>query len=207
MTITMLDQRNDARVGLDAETVKSRSSVKSAPGRSAAAPSLSVAASRRDWTPAALRSRDGGSRYSNAWTKHGRHSNPPTTDEDQWMHIVRIVAREIANLYGTTLAPPVAQCATMERPELRSVNLGLTPRQVDVLALMMQGNSNKDICRALDLAQATVKNHVTAILKAFKVTNRTQAVIAVGRLVSYRASGQGAEPYPCRPALLRPEQG
>jgi DNA-binding NarL/FixJ family response regulator len=61
-------------------------------------------------------------------------------------------------------------------------DLGLTDRQVDVLALMMQGKSNKAICRALDLAEPTVKNHVTAILKALKVTNRTEAVIAVGAL-------------------------
>jgi DNA-binding NarL/FixJ family response regulator len=57
--------------------------------------------------------------------------------------------------------------------------LGLTERQIDVLALMMQGKSNKAVCRELDLAEATVKNHVTAILKALKVTNRTEAVIAV----------------------------
>jgi DNA-binding NarL/FixJ family response regulator len=61
-------------------------------------------------------------------------------------------------------------------------NLGLTDRQVDVLALMMQGKSNKAICRVLDLAEPTVKNHVTAILKALKVSNRTEAVIAVGAL-------------------------
>ena len=53
---------------------------------------------------------------------------------------------------------------------------------MDVLALMMQGKSNKAICRTLDLAEPTVKNHVTAILKALKVTNRTEAVIAVGAL-------------------------
>ena len=47
---------------------------------------------------------------------------------------------------------------------------------------MMQGKSNKAICRTLDLAEPTVKNHVTAILKALKVTNRTEAVIAVGAL-------------------------
>ena len=46
----------------------------------------------------------------------------------------------------------------------------------------MQGKSNKAICRVLDLAEPTVKNHVTAILKALKVTNRTEAVIAVGEL-------------------------
>jgi DNA-binding NarL/FixJ family response regulator len=61
-------------------------------------------------------------------------------------------------------------------------DLGLTDRQVDVLALMMQGKSNKAICRTLDLAEPTVKNHVTAILKALRVTNRTEAVIAVGAL-------------------------
>jgi DNA-binding NarL/FixJ family response regulator len=56
--------------------------------------------------------------------------------------------------------------------------LGLTERQIDVLALMMQGKSNKAVCRELDLAEATVKNHVTAILRALKVANRTEAVIA-----------------------------
>jgi DNA-binding NarL/FixJ family response regulator len=61
-------------------------------------------------------------------------------------------------------------------------DLGLTGRQLDVLALMMQGKSNKAICRVFELALPTVKNHVTAILKALKVTNRTEAVIAVGEL-------------------------
>jgi len=53
---------------------------------------------------------------------------------------------------------------------------------MQVLALMMHGKSNKAICRALDLAESTVKIHVSAILKALKVTNRTEAVIAAGAL-------------------------
>lgn len=56
--------------------------------------------------------------------------------------------------------------------------LGLTMRQVDVLQLMMLGKSNKEICRALDIAEPTVKNHVTAVLRALGVSNRTEAVIA-----------------------------
>jgi DNA-binding NarL/FixJ family response regulator len=60
--------------------------------------------------------------------------------------------------------------------------VGLTERQLDVLALMMQGKNNKMICRALNLAEPTVKNHVTAILKALNVTNRTEAVVAVNQL-------------------------
>ena len=58
-------------------------------------------------------------------------------------------------------------------------DLGLTGRQLDVLALMMQGKSNKLICRQLDLAEPTVKNHVSAILRALNVNNRTEAVLAV----------------------------
>jgi DNA-binding NarL/FixJ family response regulator len=69
-----------------------------------------------------------------------------------------------------------------ERPRATPAELDLTERQLEVLALMMQGKSNKAICRILDLAEPTVKNHVTAILRALKVTNRTEAVIAVNEL-------------------------
>ena len=69
-----------------------------------------------------------------------------------------------------------------DRPGMSPADLGLTERQIEVLALMMQGKSNKAICRMLDLAEPTVKNHVTAILRALNVTNRTEAVIAVGAL-------------------------
>jgi DNA-binding NarL/FixJ family response regulator len=68
------------------------------------------------------------------------------------------------------------------RPSVSPADLGLTERQVDVLSLMMQGKPNKAICRVLNLAEPTVKNHVTAILKTLKVSNRTEAVIAVGEL-------------------------
>ena len=55
---------------------------------------------------------------------------------------------------------------------------GLTLRQLEVLSLICNGLSNKEICRALELAEGTVKIHVTAILKALRVSSRTQAVIA-----------------------------
>jgi DNA-binding NarL/FixJ family response regulator len=58
-------------------------------------------------------------------------------------------------------------------------DLGLTARQLEVLTLMMQGKSNKGISRVLDMAETTVKNHITTILRILKVTNRTEAVIAV----------------------------
>lgn len=67
----------------------------------------------------------------------------------------------------------------------RAAALGLTERQVEVLALMMQGKSNKAICRALGLAESTVKIHVSAILRELKVSNRTEAVVAVRALAAF----------------------
>lgn len=61
-------------------------------------------------------------------------------------------------------------------------DLRLTPRQGQVLALIMRGKSNKEICQTLGLAERTVKVHVTAVLTALKVSSRTQAVIAAGQL-------------------------
>ena len=81
------------------------------------------------------------------------------------------------------IAPSAASAGRPEGPApMLPADLGLTARQVDVLALMMRGKSNKAICRILNLAEPTVKNHVTAILKALKASNRTEAVIMVGAL-------------------------
>lgn len=60
--------------------------------------------------------------------------------------------------------------------------VSLTARQLDVLALICQGASNKEICATLGLAEQTVKGHVSAIFRALGVNNRTQAVLAAGRL-------------------------
>lgn len=54
----------------------------------------------------------------------------------------------------------------------------LTPRQEEVLALLLDGRSNKEISLKLELADETTKNHVTAILRAFGVKTRIQAVLA-----------------------------
>src|ERR1700676_302387 len=77
--------------------------------------------------------------------------------------------------------PPPVRRAEGSSPAAPA-DLGLTARQVEVLALMMRGKSNKAICRILNLAEPTVKNHVTAILKALKASNRTEAVIMVSAL-------------------------
>lgn len=75
-------------------------------------------------------------------------------------------------------------------------SLGLTDRQADVLKLMLLGLPNKLICRRLDLAEGTVKVHVSAVLRALGVRTRTQAVVAASRLgIRFR------EPPPPPPPL------
>lgn len=100
-------------------------------------------------------------------------------------------------LVGGTYVPPQALRASAPRrsdPESGNPaapdaptftplkSLGLTPRQIDVLALLVQGKPNKLICRTLNLAEGTVKTHTAAIYRALGVMNRTQAVYAVNRL-------------------------
>jgi DNA-binding NarL/FixJ family response regulator len=84
------------------------------------------------------------------------------------------IARTVhAVLAGEVFAPPhappdnsVAQRAAQ-----------LTPQQWRVLALMVQGDQNKQIAHKLGVGEATVKAHVTVILRKLGVRSRTQAVI------------------------------
>ncbi len=53
----------------------------------------------------------------------------------------------------------------------------LSDREMEVLACMVHGMSNKEIANLLGISHQTVKNHVTAILRKFGVEDRTQAVV------------------------------
>jgi DNA-binding NarL/FixJ family response regulator len=66
-------------------------------------------------------------------------------------------------------------------------DVGLTPRQSEVLSLLLQGLPNKLIARQLNLSVETVKDHVAAVLRALGVSSRTQAVLAVSQMTQ----GQG----------------
>jgi DNA-binding NarL/FixJ family response regulator len=96
---------------------------------------------------------------------------------------IYIPPQALAKAESQSSLPPVSTPSTAPDADKPSpADLGLTERQVDVLSLMMQGMSNKAICRVLDLTEPTVKSHVSAVLKALKVSNRTEAVIAVSEL-------------------------
>ena len=71
---------------------------------------------------------------------------------------------------------------SLSQPRLSDqVSRSLTRRQRDVMRLLALGRSNKAIAQELELAEGTVKVHVSAIFKALNVTNRTEAVIVAGK--------------------------
>ncbi|HSD60214.1 MAG TPA: response regulator transcription factor [Burkholderiales bacterium] len=92
---------------------------------------------------------------------------------------VYLPAQVLGQAHAAAGAVPTARPGS---PAKTPADIGLTRRQAQVLGLMVQGKPNKLICRELDLAEGTVKIHITAILRALGVSNRTQAVIAVGRM-------------------------
>lgn len=61
-------------------------------------------------------------------------------------------------------------------------DLGLSPRQVDVLKLLVEGKSNKLIARDLAMSESTVKTHLEALFRRLGANSRTQAVVAAARL-------------------------
>ncbi|KMO10154.1 LuxR C-terminal-related transcriptional regulator [Methylobacterium platani] len=60
----------------------------------------------------------------------------------------------------------------------------LTPRQRDVLALLVEGRSNKEIARRLQLGEGTVKVHMAALLRSLGVQNRAAAAVVGARLLA-----------------------
>ena len=64
----------------------------------------------------------------------------------------------------------------------------LSRRQEEVLRLLIQGYSNKEIARALDMGHGTVKVHVTALLHKLGVSSRTAAAVAGMKILAAKPS-------------------
>lgn len=99
---------------------------------------------------------------------------------DELLSVTRLV------LAGGVHMPALAPLSTAEGAI--AAPLLLTPRQEEVLQLLLDGYTNKDIGRMLYLSEETVKNHVSSILRCFGVTTRTQAVLSARRH-GYTGSG------------------
>ncbi|MBX2868721.1 MAG: response regulator transcription factor [Acidiferrobacterales bacterium] len=99
---------------------------------------------------------------------------------DQIRESISLVAQ------GEVAIPDVARSdvSDSERQELEAIeNISLlTPTQLKVLVKMTEGMLNKQIAYYMDISEATVKSHVTAIFKKLQVRTRTQAVVLAKQL-------------------------
>ncbi|MGJ0484361.1 MAG: response regulator [Methylomicrobium sp.] len=75
-----------------------------------------------------------------------------------------------------------------------SKDIGITPRQLDVLRLLVQGKPNKRIATSLDISVPVVKKHVSDLLAHFKVMSRTELVIKVAQLGIVLGSPEESNP-------------
>ena len=110
--------------------------------------------------------------------------------------IAALTAALKAVFEGNVFVPPLLLdiSSIAEKPSLASAETSaaapaatlnaLTPRQRDVLSPMMQGKSNKEIARALNLGEGTVKIHVAALFRNLGVKSRVAAAVAGARLLS-----------------------
>jgi two-component system, NarL family, response regulator DevR len=87
--------------------------------------------------------------------------------------------REVAA--GRSLLDPVTTARVLDRMRRSDELAGLTERERDVLELMGEGLSNRQIAERLFLAEKTVKNYVTSVLAKLGMERRTQAVAWIAR--------------------------
>jgi DNA-binding NarL/FixJ family response regulator len=120
-----------------------------------------------------------------------RPPEPPPYSTDEGDTVPDIMRPRLADMdlddvaHGAREAPHQAPAPSFE-------SLGLSKRQADVLAYLLKGLPNKLIAREMGISIETVKDHVAAVLRALKVSSRTQAVLAVSQMS--QRSGAGWKP-------------
>jgi DNA-binding NarL/FixJ family response regulator len=90
-------------------------------------------------------------------------------------------------------SPSAASAQTMHEWTVTAQELGLTPRQGEILDLVLRGLPNKRIALALNVSESTVKEHVTGILDKLGVRNRVEAITKLrGRRLHLPVAGASA---------------
>ncbi len=95
------------------------------------------------------------------------------------VHAVRMLHQ------GESYVSPGLAAKLLMRPHPGSVRVakpvdrfsGLTPREDEILSILVKGRSNKEIGNTLDLSEKTIKHHVTNILQKLQVRNRVEAAL------------------------------
>jgi DNA-binding NarL/FixJ family response regulator len=96
---------------------------------------------------------------------------PRSTDKEAFIQALRTV------LAGSAYEPPELPVNPSPTAADALRNARFTARQMEVLAHLIEGKPNKQICKELNLALGTVKTHVGAILGALEVSSRAEAIV------------------------------
>jgi DNA-binding NarL/FixJ family response regulator len=99
---------------------------------------------------------------------------------DRLVEAVLAASRGESVLQPSVAAKVVARFAQLDdapRPRAQPLVVPLSDRELDVLRLVADGRSNREIAAALFLAEGTVKNHVTNVLGKLGARDRTQAAL------------------------------
>lgn len=119
-----------------------------------------------------------GAAAPDAWSSGARGLLSREADADHLTAALSAVASGLSvfdPVFATTLLPARTPSPTPLTEEL-------TPRELQVLRLLAEGDSNKEIARRLGISDHTVKFHVNAILGKLNVQSRTEAVVRATRL-------------------------
>ncbi|MEO1243731.1 MAG: response regulator transcription factor [Pseudomonadota bacterium] len=101
------------------------------------------------------------------------------------LDVTEIRAAIAAVLNGDTWSPPVpADPHSDAKAELTERLASLTPAQLKVLLFVQKGLLNKQIAFEMSISEATVKAHMTALMRKLNVQTRTQAVLAASALTA-----------------------
>lgn len=100
---------------------------------------------------------------------------------------IEAIGEVLRTVLGGGVAAPrnpnhVARVDLQDREAARRLST-LTPQQLKVLVLLAEGQSNKNIANGLSITEATVKAHITGILRKLSIERRTQAAILAQRLL------------------------
>src|SRR5262245_12292292 len=98
---------------------------------------------------------------------------------DEFRDVVRLVARgeaRVAPQIASSLFSRLAALAAASRATDQAKNVKLTPRELEILRLVAEGLTNKEIAARLHVEQQTIKNHMHNILERLRLNRRQQAV-------------------------------
>jgi len=102
-----------------------------------------------------------------------------TLQPDDLYDVVRAIAREQIVLAGSIAASSVREGSDDE--DYGRISHGLTEREIEVLALIVEGASNREAARKLAIGEQAIKNHLRQIYRKLGVKNRTAAAAIVRR--------------------------